>query len=308
MGAVALLVLAALLAPAGCGAGGDDPVRVGFSQLGAEGSWRAANTASIRSALTRADGFELTFSDDQRKQEGQVAALRRFIAADVDVIAFSPVVQDGWDPVLREARDAGVPVVVVDRSITSDLDGAYATRVGADFRAEGERAGRWVREHAPDARVFELQGTLGSGAQVGRQRGFRAVAGDQVVGEATGAFTRAGGRDVTAAALEAWPELDLVFAHNDDMALGAVEAVRAAGLRPGADVRVVSVDGTREALRALADGEIAHVVECDPLFGEQLAAVLRRVAAGDPVPERVVVPGRGFDRSVTAAQIEARAY
>ncbi|MCI2238156.1 ABC transporter substrate-binding protein [Paenibacillus sp. TRM 82003] len=305
----AVLALAVVLAPAGCGAGGDaDPVRVGFSQLSAEGSWRAANTASIRSALTPADGFELTFSDDQRKQEGQIAVLRGFIAADVDVIAFSPVVQDGWDQVLREARDAGVPVVLVDRSTTSRLDGAYVTRVGADFRAEGERAGRWVREHAPGARVFELQGTLGSGAQVARQQGFRAVVGDQVVGEATGAFTRAGGRDVTAAALEAWPEVDLVFAHNDDMALGAVEAVRAAGLRPGVDVRVVSVDGTREALRALADGEIAHVVECDPLFGEQLAAVLRRVAAGERVPDRVVVPGRGFDRSVTEAEIEARTY
>ncbi|WP_432488958.1 ABC transporter substrate-binding protein [Kineococcus sp. SYSU DK018] len=305
---VVVLAAGAALVPAACGGGDGEPIRVGFSQLSAEGSWRAANTASIRAALTPANGFELIFSDDEQKQEGQIAALRRFVADDVDVIAFSPVVEDGWEEVLREARTAGVPVVLVDRGIATDLPDAYATHLGADFRSEGERAGRWVREHAPGARVFELQGTLGSGAQVGRQRGFRAVAGEQVAGAATGGFTRAGGRDVTAAALEAWPDVDLVFAHNDDMALGAVEAVRAAGRRPGVDVRVVSVDGTREALRALAGGEIAHVVESDPLFGEQLARLLRRVAAGAEVPSRTVVPGGEFDRSVTAAQIDARAY
>ncbi len=306
--AVAVLAAGVAVAPSGCGEQDDEVVRVGFSQFAAEGSWRAANTASVRAALAPAGGFELEFSDQEQKQEGQVADLRRFIADDVDVIALAPVVQDGWDEVLGEARDAGIPVVLVDRGITTDLPGAYATRIGADFRSEGERAGRWVREHAPGARVFELQGTLGSGAQTGRQRGFDAVAGDQVVGAATGGFTRAGGRDVTAAALEAWPDVDLVFAHNDDMALGAVEAVRAAGRRPGVDVRVVSVDGTREGLRALAAGDLEHVVECDPAFGEQLAGVLRRVAAGERVPDRVVVPGREFDRTVTAAEIDARTY
>ena len=306
----AVLALAVALAPAACGAREEDgdAVRIGFSQLSAEGSWRAANTASVRAALTPEHGFDLRLSEDEQKQEGQVAALRRFIAEDVDVIAFSPVVEDGWDQVLREARDAGIPVVLVDRSITTDLPHAYVTRIGADFRAEGRQAGRWVLRNAPGAKVFELQGTLGSGAQVGRQEGFDALAGDAVVGAATGGFTRAGGRDVTAAALEAWPDLDLVFAHNDDMALGAVEALRAAGRRPGVDVRVVSVDGTRAALRALAAGDLDLVVECDPQFGDQLARVLRRVAAGEDVPASTTVPGGVFDRSVTAEQVETRAY
>ncbi|WP_432572588.1 ABC transporter substrate-binding protein [Kineococcus sp. SYSU DK005] len=306
----AVLAVAVALAPAACGAPREDgdAVRVGFSQLSAEGSWRAANTASVRAALTPEHGFDLRLSEDEQKQEGQVAALRRFIAEDVDVIAFSPVVEDGWDQVLREARDAGIPVVLVDRSITTALPDAYVTRIGADFRAEGRRAGRWVLRNAPGAEVFELQGTLGSGAQVGRQEGFDALVGDAVVGAATGGFTRAGGRDVTAAALEAWPGLDLVFAHNDDMALGAVEALRAAGRRPGVDVRVVSVDGTRDALRALAAGDLDLVVECDPQFGDQLARVLRRVAAGEDVPASTTVPGGVFDRSVTAEQVAARAY
>ncbi|NAZ85475.1 substrate-binding domain-containing protein [Kineococcus sp. T90] len=307
----AVLAAVVALTPAACGGGDDtagDAVRVGYSQLSAEGSWRAANTASVRAALTPEHGFELELSDDQQKQEGQIAALRRFIADDVDVVAFSPVVEDGWDEVLREAADADVPVVLVDRGITTALPDAYATRIGADFRSEGRRAGRWVRRNAPGARVFELQGTLGSGAQVGRQEGFDALAGDQVVGAATGGFTRAGGRDVTAAALEAWPDVDLVFAHNDDMALGAVEAVRAAGRRPGVDVRVVSVDATRQGLRALAAGDLDLVVECDPDFGEQLAGVLRRVAAGRPVPAETIVRGDVFDRTVTPEQVEARTY
>ena len=285
-----------------------DAVSVGFSQLGAESGWRTANTESVKASLTTAQGFDLKFVDAQQKQENQIKALRDFIAQDVDVIAFSPVIETGWDEVLQEIKDAGIPVVLVDRTVDTSVEDPYTTWIGADFEQEGKTAGEWVAKNAPDAKVFELQGTLGSGAQVDREKGFDGVVGKQVVGRASGNFTRAEGKTAVEAALQTYPETTLIFTHNDDMGLGAIEAVEAAGKVPGKDVRIVSVDGVRDGLQALVDGKFNYVVECNPVFGTQLAELVKKVAAGEDVPKETIVKDEAFDQTTTQATVDARAY
>jgi simple sugar transport system substrate-binding protein len=288
--------------------GGSGAVTVGFSQLGAESGWRTANTESVKAALTSANGFDLKFVDAQQKQENQIKALRDFVAQDVDVIAFSPVIETGWDEVLQEIKDSGIPVVLVDRTVDTSVKDPYATWIGADFEQEGKTAGEWVAQNAPDAKVFELQGTLGSGAQVDREKGFDGVVGKQVVGKASGNFTRAEGKTAVEAALQTYPETNLIFTHNDDMGLGAVEAIEAAGKVPGKDVKIVSVDGVRDGLQALVDGKFNYVVECNPVFGDQLATLVKDVAGGKDVPKETIVQDKAFDQSTTQADVDARKY
>jgi len=309
--------LAALLGVAACSSGsgdgggdggGDDLIRVGFSQLGAESGWRTANTESVKASLTEEAGFDLNFVDAQQKQENQIKALRDFVAQDVDVIAFSPVIETGWDEVLQEIKDAGIPVVLVDRTVDTTVEDPYVTWIGADFRQEGTTAGEWVAENAPDAQVFELQGTLGSGAQIDREEGFNEVVGDQVIGKASGNFTRAEGKTAVEAALQAYPETTLIFTHNDDMGLGAIEAIEAAGKVPGEDIQIVSVDGVRDGLQALVDKKFNFVVECNPVFGDQLAELIQQVADGEDVPKETIVVDAAFDQTITQADVDARAY
>ncbi|WP_337061352.1 ABC transporter substrate-binding protein [Kineococcus sp. G2] len=312
---LAALGTAALFGLAACGSGGsaastsgDDLLRVGFSQLGAESGWRTANTESVKASLTEEAGFDLNFVDAQQKQENQIKALRDFVAQDVDVIAFSPVIETGWDEVLQEIKDAGIPVVLVDRTVETTVEDPYVTWIGADFEQEGTTAGEWVKENAPDAKVFELQGTLGSGAQVDREEGFNAVVGDQVIGKASGNFTRAEGKTAVEAALQAYPETDLIFSHNDDMGLGAIEAIEAAGKKPGEDIKIVTVDGVRDGLQALVDKKFNYVVECNPVFGDQLAELIEDVAAGEEVPKETIVVDQAFDQTITQADVDARPY
>lgn len=316
--ALAALAGAAALALTACssgggggsagGDGGDDLIRVGFSQLGAESGWRTANTESVKASLTEDNGFDLTFVDAQQKQENQIKALRDFIAQDVDVIAFSPVIETGWDEVLQEIKDSGIPVVLVDRTVDTKVEDPYVTWIGADFAQEGTTAGEWVKENAPDAKVFELQGTLGSGAQVDREEGFDAVVGDQVIGKASGNFTRAEGKTAVEGALQAYPDMTLIFSHNDDMGLGAIEAIEAAGKVPGKDIQIVTVDAVRDGLQALKDGKFTYVVECNPVFGDQLADLITKVANGEDVPETTYVEDQAFDATITQDVIDARAY
>ncbi|ADG75924.1 periplasmic binding protein/LacI transcriptional regulator [Cellulomonas flavigena DSM 20109] len=290
------------------GEGGDDLIRVGFSQLGAESGWRTANTESVKASLSEENGFDLTFVDAQQKQENQIKALRDFIAQDVDVIAFSPVIETGWDEVLQEIKDSGIPVVLVDRTVDTTVDDPYVTWIGADFKAEGTTAGEWVKENAPDAKIFELQGTLGSGAQVDREEGFGEVVGDQIIGKASGNFTRAEGKTAVEAALQAYPDMTMIFTHNDDMGLGAIEAIEAAGKKPGVDIQIVSVDGVRDGLQALVDKKFNYVVECNPVFGDQLAELIEKVAAGEDVPKETIVIDKAFDQTITQEEVDARAY
>lgn len=309
--AVTVLALAACgggSTDAGGDDGGDDLIRVGFSQLGAESGWRTANTESVKASLSEENGFDLTFVDAQQKQENQIKALRDFIAQDVDVIAFSPVIETGWDEVLQEIKDSGIPVVLVDRTVDTTVEDPFVTWIGADFKQEGTTAGEWVAENAPDAKIFELQGTLGSGAQVDREEGFGEVVGDQIIGKASGNFTRAEGKTAVEAALQAYPDMTMIFTHNDDMGLGAVEAIEAAGKVPGEDIQIVSIDGVRDGLQALVDKKFNYVVECNPVFGDQLAELVTQVANGEDVPKETIVIDKAFDQTITQADVDARLY
>jgi ABC-type sugar transport system substrate-binding protein len=298
----------------GAGAGGEGDLVVGFSQVGAESGWRTANTTSIQTAFEDA-GIELKFSDAQGKQENQIKALRSYIQQQVDVIAFSPVVESGWDTVLKEAKDAGIPVVLTDRSVDSEDESLYASFLGSDFILEGEKAGEWVVTEFADAdkvNIVELQGTTGAAPANDRAEGFRTAIGDdakfEIIATQTGDFTRAGGKQVMEAFLKAEPEIDLVYAHNDDMGLGAIEAIEAAGLVPGEDIKIVTVDAVKDGMTALADGKINFIVECSPLLGPQLVEIAEKVAAGEEVEKRIVTEETTFTQEQAAEALPDRQY
>ena len=322
--AAALLLTAGLAAcgsgggSADAGGGGDaaaDTTTMGFAQVGAESGWRTANTASIQESAAEA-GIELQFSDAQQRQENQIRAIRSFIQQQVDVIAFSPVVETGWDPVLQEARRAQIPVILTDRSVDSTDTSLYATFLGSDFVLEGRQAGEWLVENlagntAPVA-VVQLEGTTGAAPAIDRAEGFaEAIASApniQVVATQTGDFTRSGGRQVMEAFLQSQPTIDVVYAHNDDMALGAIEAIEAAGLVPGQDITIISVDAVRDGMQALADGKINFIVECNPLLGPQLMELARQVVAGEQVPPRVVTEETTFTQEQAVEALPTRQY
>ena len=250
----ALAAAVALSAPAFAA----KPLVIGFSQVGAESEWRTANTVSIKDAAKK-EGVTLKFADAQQKQENQVKAIRSFIAQRVDVIAFSPVVESGWDTVLREAKRANIPVILTDRAVNVSDPSLYVSFLGSDFVEEGRRAASWLVERqkkTPDAvlNIVELQGTVGSAPALDRKKGFEEViAGNaklKVLRSQTGDFTRAKGKEVMEAFLKAeGKKINVLYAHNDDMAIGAIQAIEEAGLKPGKDIIVISIDGVKGASR-----------------------------------------------------------
>jgi galactofuranose transport system substrate-binding protein len=286
---------------------------MGFAQVGAESGWRTANTQSIRDAA-EASGVDLIFTDAQGRQEAQVDSIRQFIQQGVDVIAFSPVVETGWDAVLVEARDAGIPVILTDRAIESEEEGLYVTFLGSDFVREGVWAGEWVVEEFADAdqvNIVELQGTTGSAPALDRAEGFREVVTDEkfeFIASQTGDFTREGGKAVMEAFLQAHSDIDLVYAHNDDMGLGAIEAIEAAGFVAGEDIKMVTVDAVQAGMEALAEGKINFIVECSPLLGPQLMDLAGKVLNGEEVPERIVTDETTFTPEQAAEALPDRQY
>jgi ABC-type sugar transport system substrate-binding protein len=315
---------ALLLGLAGCAGGGGsseggakDPgdIIVGFSQVGAESGWRTANTKDIQSAFEDA-GIELKFSDAQQKQENQIKAIRSYIQQGVDVIAFSPVVESGWDSVLKEAKDAGIPVVLTDRAVDSADESLYISFLGSDFVEEGKKAGEWLTEEYKDSsdpvKIYQLEGTTGAAPAIDRAEGFADVikADDkfEIVGSQTGDFTRAGGKQVTEAMLKSNPDVDVIYAHNDDMGLGAIEAIEAAGLKPGEDIKIITVDAVKDGMQALADGKINYIVECSPLLGSQLVDIVKSVVAGDDVEKRIITEETTFTQEEAVEALPDRKY
>ena len=300
-------------APGGGGAGGQ--ITMGFSQVGAESGWRTANTTSIQDAAKAAD-INLKFSDANGKQENQISAIRSFIQQRVNVIAFSPVVRTGWDAVLLEAKNANIPVILTDRAVDTQEKDVYKTFLGADFVQEGQWAGEWVVKEFANAtgpvNIVQLEGTTGSDPALERSTGFsKAIAANPnltVIASQTGDFTRSGGKQVMEAFLKANPTIDLVFAQNDDMALGAIEAIEAAGKKPGQDIKIVAIDATHDGMQALADGKMNFIVECNPLLGPQLMDLAKKVVAGEPVPARVVTPDQTFDQQQAKTVLPERKY
>ncbi|TWG20746.1 monosaccharide ABC transporter substrate-binding protein (CUT2 family) [Actinoplanes teichomyceticus] len=322
MMAAAVTGLLAVSALAGCGggddkgSGGDDGKLVlGFSQVGAESGWRTANTKDIQ-AEAAAAGFELKFSDAGGKQEQQIAAIRGFITQKVDVIAFSPVVTSGWDAVLKEAKDADIPVILTDRAVDSQDTSLYKTFLGSDFVEEGKKAGNWlVKEYEgknEPVNVVELQGTTGSAPAIDRQKGFaeaiKANPNIKIVKAQTGDFKRADGKTVMEQFLQSTPDIDVLYAHNDDMGLGAIEAIEAAGKKPGKDIKIITVDAVKDGMTALAAGKINYIVECSPLLGKQLMDLAKKVKAGEDVPQRVLTEETTFTPEQAKAALPDRKY
>ncbi|GGU83478.1 LacI family transcriptional regulator [Streptomyces litmocidini] len=302
--------------PGGTGKGASDGKLVlGFAQVGAESGWRTANTRSVREAAEKA-GITLKFSDAQQKQENQIKAIRTFIQQKVDVIAFSPVVESGWDTVLKEAKNAGIPVILTDRAVDSQDTSLYRTFLGSDFVKEGREAGEWlVKEYegtSAPVNLVELQGTTGSAPANDRKAGFAdVIKGDpkfKVVASQTGDFTRAKGKEVMQAFLKSHEDIDVLYAHNDDMALGAIQAIEEAGKKPGVDIKVISVDGIKDAFVAMREKKINVVVECNPLLGDQLMELAKKVAAGESVPRRVEVKEGVYTQDQAAAALPGRQY
>lgn len=299
-------------------ASGDAPadgkvIVLGFSQVGAESGWRAANTKSIQETLTKDNGFDLKFSDAQQKQENQIQAIRSYIAQAVDVIAFSPVVETGWDAVLQEAKDASIPVILTDRAVDSQDDSLYVSFIGSDFIKEGDTAGKWAVEQydGKGFKVVELQGTTGAAPAIDRKEGFaKAIEGSdlEMIDSQTGNFTRTEGKQVMEGFLQAHDKIDLVYAHNDDMGLGAIEAIEAAGKKPGVDIMIITVDAVKDGMQALADGKINYIVECNPLLGPDLAEIAKKVIAGEEVEKRIVVEDGAFDQEQAKAALPDRQY
>jgi ABC-type sugar transport system substrate-binding protein len=301
---------------AGGGAGGDDDdaIVMGFAQVGAESGWRTANTASIQQAAEEA-GVELQFSDAQQRQENQIQAIRSYIQQQVDIIAFSPVVETGWDTVLQEAKRAQIPVILTDRAVDSQDDTLYETFLGSDFVLEGEKAGEWLVENTQgedQVNVVELQGTTGAAPAIDRKEGFESAIADagniEIVASQTGDFTRSGGREVMEAFLQSQPDIDVVYAHNDDMGLGAIEAIEAAGKVPGQDIRIITVDAVKDGMTALSEGKINFIVECNPLLGDQLMELAEQVVAGEEVEKRVLVEESTFTQEQAAEVLADRQY
>ena len=324
--AVAAVASLAVLGLAACGgsgnntastgkaAGGGGLIKVGFSQVGSESGWRAANTKDIQATLTAANGFDLKFSDAQQKQENQIQAIRSYIAQGVDVIAFSPVVESGWDAVLEEAKAAKIPVVLTDRAVDSKDTSLYRTFLGSDFVKEGKLVGEWVVKDSGDKEVniVELQGTTGSAPANDRMAGFKeAIKGHanlKIIASQTGNFTRSEGKTVMEGFLQANPKIDLVFAHNDDMGLGAMEAIEAAGKVPGKDIKIVTIDAVKDGMQALADGKFNFIAECSPLLGQQLADVVKQIMAGKTPEQRIITQETTFTQDQAKAALPTRKY
>lgn len=304
-------------APGGDAGSGSDggALTMGFSQVGAESGWRTANTKSIQDAAKNA-GVDLKFSDANGEQENQISAIRSFVQQGVDVIAFSPVVRTGWDAVLLEAQNAGIPVILTDRAVDTQEPGVYKTFLGADFVDEGRRAGEWVVQQYASApgpvNIVQLEGTTGADPAIDRNSGFAdAISANpnlKIIASQSGDFTRSGGKQVMEAFLKANPQIDMVFSQNDDMGLGAMEAIEAAGKKPGQDIKIVTIDATHDGMQALADGKFNYIVECNPLLGPQLMDLAKQVVAGEQVPERVVTPDEAFDQQQAAAVLPDRKY
>ena len=294
--AIALgLILILLLGLSGCAgkqepAGDNASIVVGFSQLGAESSWRIANTASMEQAA-KDYGYSLMMENANQKQEKQIDAIRSFIAYRVDVIVFSPIVETGWDNVLTEAKQAGIPVILMDRMIETQDDSLYTAYIGADFYAEGRRAGEYlIRKadamNAEHLNIVEICGTTDSTPMRDRQRGFMDVIRDDprftVIDSVDGDFLRSKGEECAKQLLQKYGKdgIDVIYSHNDSMTLGVLDVLEKEGIQPGKDILLITVDGEKEAVDALKAGKINCVVQCTPHLGLSVMKLVGDLKAG----------------------------
>jgi galactofuranose transport system substrate-binding protein len=296
----------------------DHRIVLGFAQTGTESNWRLANTDSIKTAARQA-GIDLVFVDSEGRPEKQIAAVRSFIARKVDIIAFSPIVESGWEPVMREAKAAGIPVFLSDRTVDVKDESLWTTFMGSDFVEEGRRSARWLINYMKTDKpvnIVELLGTIGSAPEIDRTSGFKEILRDhpnyRIIVSESGNFERSTGKEVMQRILRdlarKGAKLDVLFAHNDDMAIGAIGAMEAVGLKPGKDVVIVSVDGIRDAFTAMIAGKLNCSVECSPLLGPQLMKAVKDYMEGKDLPVRLITSERVFPAEVARAVLPSRKY
>ena len=324
-----------------------DLIIVGFSQLGSESDWRTANTKSIQNALTKENGFSLIFANGRQKQENQIKDVRSFIFQEVDYIVIAPVTENGWDTVLTEAKEAGIPVVIVDRMIDTKDESLYIAWVGTDKYEEGVKAGLWLEKHLKEqnsknnvlneegtvsdetenhedtadnaedsdtVNIVVLEGTLNSTAQLGRSKGFEDVARRNdnwnIIAKESGEFTKAKGKEVMIKFLQEHDDIDVLVSQNDDMTFGAIEAIHEAGLTCGVngDITIISFDAVSKAFDMMEAGYIDVVIECNPLQGPPIADIIARLEKGEKVPKITYVEGQVFEAENAGRDRIGRTY
>ena len=299
-----------------------DEITIGFSQVGAESDWRTANSESMKSTFSEKNGYKLIFDDAQQKQENQITAIRNFIQQDVDYIVLAPVTETGWDTVLKEAKDADIPVIIVDRMIDVSDDSLYTAWVGSNFKMEGQKACEWLNAYAEakgmkEVNIAHIQGTIGASAQIGRTEGLEEAAkeyGWNIVAQQTGEFTQAKGQEVMESILkQSGDDIDVVYCENDNEAFGAIDAIKAAGYEVGGEegqILVMSFDTTNAGLTQTLSGEITCDTECNPLHGPRVEEIIQKLEAGEDVDKQAFVDEVAFasDDTVTKVTIDGTDY
>lgn len=299
----------------------EDLIVVGFSQLGSESMWRSGNTASVQRALSEENGFFLQFHNARQKQENQIKAIRSFISQRVDYIVFAPVTEKGWTTVLTEAKEAGIPVILMDRTISASDSYLYTTHIGTDSHWEGKQAGEWLEqdleragESEEEINIVVLQGTPGASIQIGRTNGFKEIVDKhdnwKILDQRPADFTTAKGKEVMEQYLQKYEDIDVLFSQNDDMTFGAIEALREAGIYVGEgdDIRIISIDGGKTALQFVQEGVIDVDVECNPEQGELVAEVIRKLENNEKVEKEYIVKDFVFTKDNVAKYIDDRTY
>ena len=316
----ATMVCGMSVVPAVGVAAADDTITVGFSQVGAESDWRTANTESMKSTFSEENGYELIFDDAQQKQENQLTAIRNFIQQEVDYILLAPVTETGWDTVLQEAKDADIPVIIVDSMVEVSDDSLYTTWIGTDSLLEGRKAAEWLNAYttakgidAKDVNIVDIQGTIGSTAQIGRSKGLEEGVdnyGWNLLAQQSGEFTQAKGQEVMESMLKQYDNINVVYCENDNEAFGAIDAIEAAGKTVGSDIAngeimVMSFDTTNAGLTDTLAGKIACDVECNPLHGPRAEELIKALEAGEEVEKLNYVDEEIFATDDTVDKVKA---
>ncbi|MCR5774865.1 MAG: ABC transporter substrate-binding protein [Lachnospiraceae bacterium] len=299
-----------------------DDITIGLSQIGSESDWRMASTESVKAAFSAETGYDLIFDDAQQKQENQLKALREFIDQGVDYIVLDPIVETGWDSVLSEAKEAGIPVIVYDRRIEVEDDSLYACWIGSDFKLEGERACVWLQEYlnskgiTRNINIADIQGTLGASAQIGRSAALEEATmvnkNWRIIAQESGDFTTAKGKEVMNSMLNKYgDDINVVYAENDNMAYGVIEALEAKGYRAGLDIDngeilVLSFDSSNKGLQLTLEGKLAVNTECNPLYGPRLTEIIDALEAGEQVEKETYIEEEQFSGVSYIGTIQVR--
>lgn len=300
----------------------DNYIVIGISQIGSESDWRTVNTQSYINTFTREKGYYLIFDDGQQKQENQIKAIRKFILQEVDYIILDPIIETGWDTVLKEAKDANIPVIIADRQVETEDDSLYKCWIGSNFKYEGWAAGEWLEKYLKEQKlaadvinIVMLEGTMGSSAQIGRTKGFRDIASKHrkwiILDKQSGDFTQAKAKEVMEEFLDTYDNIDVVISENDNMTFGAIEAIKESGRTLGkdGDIIIISFDAVRDALIAIQKKEIAADIECNPLLGPKIEEIILDMEAGKKIEKFYYIDETYFDYTMNLEGIlQYRSY